>query len=216
MYWHVRLAGPCCRGPHLQPTPANVPRRVQNMGGGGDVIGRALKLGAANSDRRDCCNGFYERAFTGKEKLKAHLNMLEGPPNANQRSWAARWKPVPMQKKAPGQNLWHPNRLATSYTSLQVHAPANNAAGGYVRVNTRKVRGRRKLWEVPSATGRNTNDHYVYCRSGTRKHAREKSVNALKPTETALATCQIFKPSLKSYRDLPLRNWPNSGPCNRL
>ena len=197
MYWHGDWQD-LCRGPHLQHT--------------GQVPGDAFKLmsiaGAywrGDSDRA-MLQRIYGVAFTGKEKLKAHLNMLEEAAKRDHRKLGREMDLYHMQEEAPGQVFWHANGWLI-YTQLQDYMRRKQRAGGYVEVNTPQVVDR-KLWEA-SGHWEKYQDHMFI----VEVDAREKSVNALKPMNCPCHV-QIFNQGLKSYRDLPLR-MAEFGSCNR-
>ncbi|UWR20110.1 threonine--tRNA ligase [Sulfitobacter pontiacus] len=200
MYWHGDWQD-LCRGPHLQHT--------------GQVPGDAFKLmsiaGAywrGDSDRA-MLQRIYGVAFTGKEKLKAHLNMLEEAAKRDHRKLGREMDLYHMQEEAPGQVFWHANGWLI-YTQLQDYMRRKQRAGGYVEVNTPQVVDR-KLWEA-SGHWEKYQDH-MFIVEVDEEHAREKSINALKPMNCPCHV-QIFNQGLKSYRDLPLR-MAEFGSCNR-
>jgi threonyl-tRNA synthetase len=200
MYWHGDWQD-LCRGPHLQHT--------------GQVPGDAFKLmsiaGAywrGDSDRA-MLQRIYGTAFTGKEKLKAHLTMLEEAAKRDHRKLGREMDLFHMQEEAPGQIFWHPNGWRI-YTELQDFVRRKQRAGGYVEVNTPQVVDR-KLWEA-SGHWEKYQDH-MFIVEVDEEHAREKAVNALKPMNCPCHV-QIFNQGLKSYRDLPLR-MAEFGSCNR-
>ena len=200
MYWHGEWQD-LCRGPHLQHT--------------GQVPGDAFKLmsiaGAywrGDSDRA-MLQRIYGVAFTGKEKLKAHLNKLEEAAKRDHRKLGREMDLFHMQEEAPGQVFWHPNGWMI-YTQLQDYMRRKQRADGYVEVNTPQVVSR-KLWE-DSGHWENYQDH-MFIVEVDEDHAREKTVNALKPMNCPCHV-QIFNTGMKSYRDLPLR-MAEFGSCNR-
>ncbi len=200
MYWHGHWQD-LCRGPHLQHT--------------GQVPADAFKLmsiaGAywrGDSDRA-MLQRIYGVAFTGKEKLRAHLNMLEEAAKRDHRKLGREMDLFHMQEEAPGQVFWHPNGW-TIYTTLQDYMRRKQRAGGYVEVNTPQVVDR-KLWEA-SGHWEKYQEH-MFIVEVDEEHAREKAVNALKPMNCPCHV-EIFKQGLKSYRDLPLR-MAEFGSCNR-
>ena len=200
MYWHGDWQD-LCRGPHLQHT--------------GQVPGDAFKLmsiaGAywrGDSDRA-MLQRIYGVAFTGKEKLRAHLNMLEEAAKRDHRKLGREMDLYHMQEEAPGQVFWHPNGWMV-YTQLQDYMRRKQRADGYVEVNTPQVVNR-KLWE-DSGHWQNYQDH-MFIVEVDEEHAREKTVNALKPMNCPCHV-QIFNTGMKSYRDLPLR-MAEFGSCNR-
>jgi threonyl-tRNA synthetase len=200
MYWHGDWQD-LCRGPHLQHT--------------GQLPGDSFKLmsiaGAywrGDSDRV-MLQRIYGVAFTGKEKLKAHLHMLEEAAKRDHRKLGREMDLYHMQEEAPGQIFWHPNGW-TIYTELQDYIRRKQRQGGYVEVNTPQVVDR-KLWEA-SGHWEKYQEH-MFIVEVDEDHAREKSVNALKPMNCPCHV-QIFNHGLKSYRDLPLR-MAEFGSCNR-
>jgi len=200
MYWHGDWQD-LCRGPHLQHT--------------GQLPGDAFKLmsiaGAywRGDSKRAMLQRIYGVAFTGKEKLKAYLNMLEEAAKRDHRKLGREMDLFHMQEEAPGQVFWHPNGW-TIYTQLQDYMRRKQRAGGYVEVNTPQVVDR-KLWEA-SGHWEKYQDH-MFIVEVDEEHAREKTVNALKPMNCPCHV-QIFNQGLKSYRDLPLR-MAEFGSCNR-
>lgn len=200
MYWHGDWQD-LCRGPHLQHT--------------GQVPGDAFKLmsiaGAywRGDSSRAMLQRIYGVAFTGKEKLRAHLNMLEEAAKRDHRKLGREMDLFHMQEEAPGQIFWHPNGWSI-YTQLQDYMRRQQRKGGYVEVNTPQVVDR-KLWEA-SGHWEKYQDH-MFIVEVDEEHAREKAVNALKPMNCPCHV-QIFNQGLKSYRDLPLR-MAEFGSCNR-
>ncbi|AXT25622.1 threonine--tRNA ligase [Ruegeria sp. AD91A] len=200
MYWHGHWQD-LCRGPHLQHT--------------GQVPGDAFKLmsiaGAywrGDSDRA-MLQRIYGVAFTGKEKLKAHLHMLEEAAKRDHRKLGREMNLFHMQEEAPGQIFWHPNGW-TIYTQLQDYMRRQQRNGGYVEVNTPQVVDR-KLWEASGHWDKYQENMFIV--EVDEEHAREKAINALKPMNCPCHV-QIFNQGLKSYRDLPLR-MAEFGSCNR-
>ncbi len=200
MYWHGDWQD-LCRGPHLQHT--------------GQVPGDSFKLmsvaGAywrGNSDN-PMLQRIYGVAFQNKKDLKAHLLMLEEAAKRDHRKLGREMDLFHMQEEAPGQVFWHPNGWRI-YTALQDYMRRKQIAGGYVEVNTPQVVDR-KLWEA-SGHWEKYQDH-MFIVEVDEEHAREKSVNALKPMNCPCHV-QIFNQGLKSYRDLPLR-MAEFGSCNR-
>ena len=191
MYWHGDWQD-LCRGPHLRHT--------------GQVPGDAFKLmsiaGAywRGDSSRAMLQRIYGVAFTGKEKLRAHLNMLEEAAKRDHRKLGREMELFHMQEEAPGQIFWHPNGW-TIYTSLQDYMRRKQRAGGYREINTPQV-VERKLWEA-SGHWEKYQEH-MFIVEVEEEHAKEKAINALKPMNCPCHV-QVFNQGLKSYRDLPLR-----------
>ena len=200
MYWHGHWQD-LCRGPHLQNTgqlPADSFKLMSVAG--------AYWRGDSN---RAMLQRIYGCAFTNKEKLKAHLHMLEEAAKRDHRKLGREMSLFHMQEEAPGQIFWHPNGWRI-YTTLQDYMRRRQQAGGYVEVNTPQVVDRR-LWEA-SGHWEKYQEH-MFIVEVDEEHAREKTVNALKPMNCPCHV-QIFNQGLKSYRDLPLR-MAEFGSCNR-
>ena len=200
MYWHGDWQD-LCRGPHLQHTgqlPADAFKLMSVAG--------AYWRGDSN---RPMLQRIYGVAFTSKEKLKAHLHMLEEAAKRDHRKLGREMDLYHMQEEAPGQVFWHPNGW-TIYTELQDYMRRKQRAGGYVEVNTPQVVDR-KLWIASGHWDKYQENMFIV--EVDEEHAREKAVNALKPMNCPCHV-QIFNQGLKSYRDLPLR-MAEFGSCAR-
>ncbi|QOL81194.1 threonine--tRNA ligase [Pseudooceanicola spongiae] len=200
MYWHGDWQD-LCRGPHLQHT--------------GQVPADAFKLMSVagaywrGDSNRPMLQRIYGVAFTGKEKLKAHLTMLEEAAKRDHRRLGREMDLFHMQEEAPGQVFWHPNGW-TIYTTLQDYMRRQQRRDGYVEVNTPQVVNR-KLWEASGHWGNYQENMFIV--EVDEDHAREKTINALKPMNCPCHV-QIFNHGMKSYRDLPLR-MAEFGSCAR-
>ena len=200
MYWHGDWLD-LCRGPHFQHT--------------GQVPADAFKLmnvaGAywrGDSDRA-MLQRIYGVAFKTKADLKAHLTMLEEAAKRDHRKLGREMNLFHMQEEAPGQIFWHPDGW-TIYTELQNYMRRKQRAGGYVEVNTPQVVDR-KLWEASGHWDKY--QEHMFIVEVDEEHAREKSINALKPMNCPCHV-QVYNQGLKSYRELPLR-MAEFGSCNR-
>ncbi len=200
MYWHGHWQD-LCRGPHLQHT-GQVP------GDGFKLMSIAGAYWRGDSDRA-MLQRIYGVAFTNKEKLKKHLFMLEEAAKRDHRKLGREMNLFHMQEEAPGQIFWHPNGWSI-YTELQDYMRRKQRADGYQEVNTPQVVDR-KLW-VASGHWDKYQEH-MFIVEVDEEHAREKSINALKPMNCPCHV-QIYNQGLKSYRDLPLR-LAEFGSCNR-
>ncbi len=212
MYWHGDWQD-LCRGPHLQHT--------------GQVPGDAFKLmsiaGAywRGDSSRQMLQRIYGVAFTGKEKLRAHLNMLEEAAKRDHRKLGREMDLFHMQEEAPGQVFWHPNGW-TIYTELQDYMRRKQRVGGYREINTPQVVDR-KLWEASGHWDKYQHHMFIVevdeSRDGENDDAEVKNkaqtrINALKPMNCPCHV-QVFNQGLKSYRDLPLR-LAEFGSCARF
>ena len=200
MYWHGAWQD-LCRGPHFQHT-GQVPAdafKLMNVAGAywrGDSRNKQLQR-------------IYGVAFKNRDDLKAHLTMLEEAAKRDHRRLGREMDLFHMQEEAPGQVFWHPDGW-TVYTTLQAYMRRRQRAGGYVEVNTPQVVNR-KLWEA-SGHWEKYQEH-MFIVEVEEDHAREKTVNALKPMNCPCHV-QIYNQGLRSYRELPLRI-AEFGACNR-
>ncbi|WP_323007885.1 threonine--tRNA ligase [Pseudorhodobacter sp.] len=200
MYWHGDWQD-LCRGPHLQHT--------------GQLPADSFKLmslaGAywRGDSSRQMLQRIYGVAFKNREDLRAHLTMLEEAAKRDHRKLGREMNLYHMQEEAPGQIFWHPNGWMI-YTTLQDYMRRRQRADGYVEVNTPQVVSR-KLWDA-SGHWESYQEH-MFIVEVDEDHAREKTVNALKPMNCPCHV-QVFNVGLKSYRDLPLR-MAEFGSCNR-
>jgi threonyl-tRNA synthetase len=200
MYWHGGWQD-LCRGPHLQHT--------------GQVPADAFKLMSVagaywrGDSSRPMLQRIYGLAFRTRDDLKAHLTLLEEAAKRDHRKLGREMDLFHMQEEAPGQIFWHPNGWSI-YTTLQDYMRRQQRRGGYVEVNTPQVVNR-VLWEKSGHWENYQANMFIV--EVDEDHAREKSINALKPMNCPCHV-QIFNVGLKSYRDLPLR-MAEFGSCNR-
>jgi threonyl-tRNA synthetase len=200
MYWHGDWQD-LCRGPHLQHT--------------GQVPGDAFKLMSVagaywrGDSNRAMLQRIYGVAFKNKEDLRKHLNMLEEAAKRDHRKLGREMDLFHMQEEAPGQIFWHPNGWKI-YTTLQDYMRRMQTRDGYVEVNTPQVVNR-VLWEKSGHWDNYQENMFIV--EVDEDHAREKTVNALKPMNCPCHV-QVYNQGLKSYRDLPLR-MAEFGSCNR-
>ncbi|WP_108262450.1 threonine--tRNA ligase [Mangrovicoccus ximenensis] len=200
MYWHGGWQD-LCRGPHLQNT-GQVPADAFKL----THVAGAYWLGDST---RPMLQRIYGVAFKNRNDLKAHMQMLEEAAKRDHRKLGREMDLFHMQEEAPGQIFWHPNGWKI-YTTLQDYMRRRQERDGYVEVNTPQVVNR-KLWEA-SGHWENYQEN-MFIVEVDEDHAREKTVNALKPMNCPCHV-QVFNQGLKSYRDLPLR-MAEFGSCNR-
>jgi len=186
MYWHGDWQD-LCRGPHLQHT--------------GQVPGDAFKLmsvaGAywrGDSDRA-MLQRIYGVAFTGKEKLKAHLNMLEEAAKRDHRKLGREMDLFHFEEHAPGSVFWHPAGWRV-FQNLIAYMRRRQEEAGYVEVNTPDIMDR-TLWE--------TSGHWFnYMDNMFLAKTHDERDYALKPMNCP-GHMMLFNHSLRSYRDLPMK-----------
>jgi threonyl-tRNA synthetase len=200
MYWHGDWQD-MCRGPHLQNT-GQVPADGFKL----THVAGAYWLGDSS---RPMLQRIYGVAFKNRNDLKAHMTMLEEAAKRDHRKLGREMDLFHMQEEAPGQIFWHPNGWKI-YTQLQDYMRRMQEADGYVEVNTPQVVNR-VLWEKSGHWDNYQENMFIV--EVDEEHAREKTVNALKPMNCPCHV-QVYNQGLKSYRDLPLR-MAEFGSCNR-
>ena len=200
MYWHGGWQD-LCRGPHLQHTGQLPADSFRLMG-----VSGAYWFGDVNRPMLQRVQGV---AFRNRKDLQGYLNFLEEAAKRDHRKLGREMDLFHLQPEAPGQIFWHPNGW-TIYTSLQDYMRRQQHRDGYVEVNTPQVVDR-KLWEASGHWDNYQENMFIV--EVDEEHAREKSINALKPMNCPCHV-QIFNSGLKSYRDLPLR-MAEFGSCNR-
>jgi len=186
MYWHGDWQD-LCRGPHLAHT--------------GQVPADAFKLmsvaGAywrGDSDRA-MLQRIYGVAFTGKEKLKAHLNFLEEAEKRDHRRLGREMGLFHFEEVAPGSIFWHPPGWRM-FQSLISYMRRRQEAAGYVEVNSPDIMDR-ALWE--------TSGHWFnYMDNMFLAKTHDDRDYALKPMNCP-GHMLIYGQGVKSYRDMPLK-----------
>ncbi|MEM6657451.1 MAG: threonine--tRNA ligase [Pseudomonadota bacterium] len=186
MYWH----GPwqdLCRGPHLQNTgqlPADAFKLMSVAG--------AYWRGDSN---RPMLQRIYGVAFTGKEKLKAHLQMLEEAAKRDHRKLGREMDLFHFEEHAPGSVFWHPAGWRI-FQNLIAYMRRRQEEAGYVEVNTPDIMDR-ALWE--------TSGHWFnYMDNMFLAKTHDDRDYALKPMNCP-GHMMIYNHSLRSYRELPMK-----------
>ena len=186
MYWHGDWQD-LCRGPHLQHT--------------GQVPGDAFKLMSVAGAywRGDSNNQMLQRiygvAFTSKEKLKAHLHMLEEAAKRDHRKLGREMDLFHFEEVAPGSVFWHPNGWRL-FQTLIAYMRRRQEAAGYVEVNSPDIMDR-ALWE--------TSGHWFNYRENMfLAQTQDDRDYALKPMNCP-GHMLIYNNDIRSYRDLPLK-----------
>ena len=200
MYWHGDWMD-LCRGPHLART-GQLPADSFAL----TSVASAHWLGRPDGPQ---LQRIYGIAFRDRKALKAHMTFLEEAAARDHRRLGREMDLFHMQEEAPGQVFWHPDGW-TIYTALQDYMRRRQRAGGYREINTPQVVNRR-LWEQSGHWDKYQEHMFVV--EVDEEHAREKSVNALKPMNCPCHV-QVYNQGLKSYRDLPLR-LAEFGSCSR-
>ena len=186
MYWHGDWQD-LCRGPHLQHT--------------GQVPGDAFKLmsiaGAywRGDSNRPMLQRIYGVAFTGKEKLRAHLTMLEEAAKRDHRKLGRGMDLFHFEEVPPGSVFWHQHGWRLFQTLISYMRRRQEVAG-YEEVNSPDIMDR-GLWE--------TSGHWQNYRENMfQAETQDDREYALKPMNCP-GHMLIYNQGIKSYRDLPVK-----------
>ncbi|MGD2166773.1 MAG: threonine--tRNA ligase [Gammaproteobacteria bacterium] len=175
-----------CRGPHLPSTAR---------------LGTAFKLtrlaGAywrGNSDN-EMLQRIYGTAWAEPKQLKAYLHRLEEAEKRDHRKLGRQMDLFHFQDEAVGSVFWHPRGWAI-FQALVEYMRARQLAAGYQEINTPELMDR-SLWEA-SGHWETFGEHMFTSRT------EDERVFAIKPMNCP-GHVQVFRNTLRSYRDLPLR-----------
>ena len=185
-----------CRGPHAA-TTASVGKYFKLM----SVAGAYWR----GDVTRPQMQRIYGIAFEDKKQLNAHLTMLEEAAKRDHRKLGREMGLFHMQEEATGSVFWHPKGW-TLYRTVEAYMRRRQQESGYQEVKTPQLVSR-KLWE--------DSGHWEKFRENmfTTGDGDEDQDLALKPMNCPCHV-QVFKQSLLSYRDLPLR-MAEFGSCHR-
>jgi threonyl-tRNA synthetase len=185
-----------CRGPHMRGT--------------GD-IGPAFKLmkvaGAywRGDHRNPMLSRIYGTAWRDQKELDAHLHMLEEAERRDHRRIGKEMDLFHIQEEAVGSVFWHPKGWVL-YRKLEDYLRRRLDAAAYQEVRTPQLVDR-TLWEA-SGHWEKFREHMFLARVED-----EDKTLALKPMNCPCHV-QIFRHTLRSYRELPLR-MAEFGACHR-
>jgi threonyl-tRNA synthetase len=183
-----------CRGPHLTSTAK---------------LGTSFKLmkiaGAywRGDHRNEMLQRVYGTCWRNDKELKAYLHRLEEAEKRDHRRLGREMDLFHFQEEAAGMAFWHPKGWKL-YQTLESYMRSKLDANGYLEVKTPQLVDR-ALWEKSG--------HWDKFREHMYTSESEERVFALKPMNCPGAV-QIYKQSLKSYRELPLR-LGEFGSCHR-
>ena len=182
-----------CRGPHAPST-------------GYKKSFKLLKLAGAYwrcDSRNKMLQRVYGTAWADEKQLQEYLTRIEEAEKRDHRKLGKELGLFHMQEEAVGQVFWH-DKGWTLYRIVENYIRDKIRSNGYIEVKT-PILADRSLWE---ASG-----HWEKFRDNMFIIEDEDKFMALKPMNCPLHI-QIFKQSIHSYRDLPLR-MAEFGCCHR-
>jgi threonyl-tRNA synthetase len=198
-----------CRGPHLAST---------------GKIGTAFKLmklaGAywRGDHRNAMLQRIYGTAWRDEKELKAYLTRLEEAEKRDHRRLGREMDLFHLQEEAQGSVFWHPKGW-TIYRALESYVRRRLQGAGYKEVRTPQLLDSR-FWEQSGHWSKYRENMFIVPDEvpSTDENApplsgKAEKFMALKPMNCP-AHVQIFKHSIRSYRDLPLR-MAEFGCCHR-
>ena len=175
-----------CRGPHL-PTTGR--------------LGRAFKLtklaGAywRGDSRNEMLQRIYGTAWASDKDLKRYLHHLEEAERRDHRRLGRQMDLFHFQDEAVGAVFWHAGGW-TLFQTLVDHLRRRQTDAGYLEVSTPELMDR-SLWE---ASG-----HWdTFGENMFTSRTEDDRLWAIKPMNCP-GHVQVYKKSLRSYRELPLR-----------
>ncbi|MDR0662445.1 MAG: threonine--tRNA ligase [Holosporales bacterium] len=183
-----------CRGPHV-PKTSYLPPHFKLM-----KLAGAYWRGDAKSPM---LQRIYATAWATQEDLTTYLTRLEEAERRDHRRLGKDMTLFHFQEEAAGAVFWHPKGWCL-YRILQDFVRKRLEKNGYVEVCTPQLVDR-SLWE---ASG-----HWDKFRENMFITETENKVLAVKPMNCPCHV-QIFKNTLRSYRELPLR-LAEFGSCHR-
>ena len=182
-----------CRGPHVPSTSKLKVFKLMKLAG-------AYWRGDSNNEM---LQRVYGTAWENKKDLEDYLYRLEEAEKRDHRKIGKVQDLFHTQEEAPGMVFWHPKGW-TLYQLIVQYMSQVYKDNGYLEVHTPEVLDR-TLWEK-SGHWDKFGDSMFTTHSESRDYA-------IKPMNCP-GHVQIYKHSLKSYRDLPLR-LAEFGSCHR-
>jgi len=182
-----------CRGPHVPSTSKLKIFKLMKLAG-------AYWRGDSNNEM---LQRVYGTAWENKKDLEDYLHRLEEAEKRDHRKIGKVQDLFHTQEEAPGMVFWHPKGW-TLYQLIVQYMSKVYRDNGYLEVHTPEVLDR-TLWEK-SGHWDKFGDSMFTTHSENRDYA-------IKPMNCP-GHVQIYKHSLKSYRDLPLR-LAEFGSCHR-
>jgi threonyl-tRNA synthetase len=182
-----------CRGPHVPSTG-----KLRHF--------KLMKVAGAywrGDHRNEMLQRIYGTAWATKEELQQYLHMLEEAEKRDHRKLGRELDLFHVDEVAPGVVFWHPKGWAV-WQAVEQYMREVYRSTGYQEVKGPQILDK-SLWEK---TG-----HWQNYRDNMFTTESEKREYALKPMNCP-GHVLIFKSSLRSYRELPIR-YGEFGQCHR-
>ena len=173
-----------CRGPHLEST-------------GGIGPFKLLSSAAAywrGDEKRPMLQRIYGTVWEAQEDLDQYLWRLEEAKKRDHRKIGRDLDLFSFHPESPAAPFWHPRGMAL-WRALEEWSLQVRREGGFVEVRTPAL-VRKELWE--------TSGHWALYQDNMFVFGDADQQSGLKPMNCP-ESMLIFKTSLRSYRDLPMR-----------
>ncbi len=195
-----------CAGPHVPSTKFVEHFKIMSVAG-------AYLHGDQNSDQ---LTRVYGTCFADKKGLKKHLQRLEEAKKRDHRRIGKEMDLFHINEDNPGQIFWHHNGW-TIYRGIVDYVRERISKAGYIEVNTPSLQPQ-GLWERSGHWAKYRENMFITfeqdrgaggCNHGHEEVADDPAEAANRCFSLKPMNCpghiEIFKHSLRSYRDLPMR-----------
>ena len=185
-----------CRGPHA-PTTGKV--------GQGFKLTKVAGAYWRGDSRNPMLQRIYGTAWRDEKELKAYLHQLEEAEKRDHRRLGKELDLFHVQEEAVGSVFWHPKGW-TLFRTLETYIRTKLQAAGYVEVKTPQL--------IDSSLFKASGHWDMYGDNMFKVSADDgEKMLGIKPMNCP-GHVQIFRHSLRSYRDLPIR-MAEFGSCHR-
>jgi threonyl-tRNA synthetase len=201
-----------CKGPHVENTKEINPQAF--------TLNKVSGAYWRGDEKKEMLTRIYGLAFEKPEELIAYQEMLK---EAEKRDHRKIGKDLDLfhidDKVGLGLPLWHP-KGAILWREIENFWENEHLKADYELVRSPHV-GSRKLWETSGHWGFYSDSMYPSMEASQSLEDKQRGIISKEPEEYLLKpmNCpfhvQIYKNSLKSYRDLPIR-WAESGTVYRF
>jgi threonyl-tRNA synthetase len=175
-----------CRGPHVD--------SMKELDPGSFKLDRLAGAYWRGDSQGPMLQRIYAVCFFNAEQLKEYLEWKEEAERRDHRKLGVQLDLFHLDDENPGQVFWHPKGW-TLYRILVDYIRKKIEKDGYQEVHTPSVMPK-SLWE--------RSGHWAKYQENMFVTESEKRLFAIKPMNCP-GHVEIFRQSLKSYRDLPLR-----------
>lgn len=201
-----------CRGPHIEST--------KEIKAGSFKLHRLAGAYWRGDEKNKMLTRIYGLAFDTKEELNEYLNLMIEAEKRDHRKLGKEMDLFHMDEMVGlGLPLWHP-KGAKLWRTIEDFWYSEHEKAGYELVRSPHI-GNKTLWEASGHWGFYNDSMYPPLEVGQslmdsqeKKTVKESESYLLKPMNCPFHV-QIYKNSLHSYRDLPLR-WAECGTVYRF